>query len=189
MTWWVLTMLMSCGAKEAPQSATSNVAVELRLPPATTGGVTLECVVRIVQPPAVTVYLVVHNGTENGIVLSSALTPMHVVHVTGATSELRVFHGPTANPSSDGVHLFLLDPTKFAPVAAGATVEFRGGFSMRPSATGVFFDPGDSADDFLRLGCAATWWNEAEWSPEHIEGGQIALTGTIEFRGVAREGP
>lgn len=184
----VFALLTSCGPKEPPQSAPSTVAVELRLAPAT-DGVTVECVVRLVQPPAVTVRMVVHNGTDHGIVLSNASTPMHVVHRTSPSDELRVFHGPTANPSSEEVHLMLRDPSKFETVPAGATAEFRGGFSMRPSATGAFFEPGDSADGFLPLGCAVSYWDEAEWLPEPIEGGRFALSNTMEFRGVTGDVP
>ena len=183
----LLLPLAAC-APHAPLQALPEVAAEFRLTAANTAPVTVECVIRVVQPPAVSVQMNLHNGTDHAIVIANDTSAIHVVHITGATNELRVFHGPTANPSSDEVHLLLRDPTKFEPLAAGATAEFRGGFRMRPSATGAYFEPGDSADDFLPMGCAATWWDEASWTPERFEAGAIALTTTLDFRGSPQSG-
>lgn len=175
-------ILAACGGPKATPVTAPAVAAEFRLPPATSDGVTLGCVIRIVQPPAVTVRMTLHNGTDHTVVVANSTSPMHVVRAQAPT-ELRVFRGPTANPSAEEDHLLLRDPSKFQTLAAGASLESRGGFTMRPSTTGVFFEPGDSAEDFLPLGCAASWWDETAWSPDHIDAGNVARSGTVEFRG------
>lgn len=183
MMWFLLPVLLGCVPKVPPETR-SLVGLEIRLPATEMDDVSVECVLRVVQMPYVTVEILLHNNSADSIILSDADTPLHVVH---AEDQLFIFHGPSPTPTDEEIHLLLRDPERFHTVRPGDTEFFRGGFGIVPAATGVFFEPGSWAADFAPLRCAVPYWIDHEWSPVRIDGGHVAVSQAVAFRGVVRK--
>ena len=181
----ILVLLSACVPKAVPPSGNVNAAVEIHLP-AREEPVQVNCILRFVRPPFVTVHMSVFNGSKDAIVIGRPPTRMHVAHAPTPIDELRVFVGPSPWPSRDEVHLLLRDPSGFKTLEPNSTQEYHGGFEMRPAPNGVRFDPGGSAEGVLPLGCSVSYWKESDWNPDEIRVSNLAESTTVHFLGVFR---
>lgn len=180
---FLLIAIGACGPKGGTHHSSYNgkAAIEIHIP-ARNEKVQVDCMLRIVQTPFVTVHLSISNGLKTPIIVGGPSMRMHVARRPAPSEELRLFQGPSPWPTRDEFHLMLRDPDQYQTIEPNSSYTWLGGFEIVPASNGVWFNPGDSATEVLPFGCSASYWEEAEWDPENIRIVNVAESSTVNLR-------